>query len=59
MLNILAPDGILVTYCSKEVMSERALLAAGFSVEKITGPPGKREMIKSTQKRLNAQWLNA
>jgi tRNA U34 5-methylaminomethyl-2-thiouridine-forming methyltransferase MnmC len=49
MLNILAPDGILVTYCSKGDV-RRALLAAGFSVEKITGPPGKREMIRASRK---------
>jgi len=46
LLNILAPDGILVTYCSKGDV-RRALLAAGFSVEKIPGPPGKREMIRA------------
>jgi tRNA U34 5-methylaminomethyl-2-thiouridine-forming methyltransferase MnmC len=46
MLNMLAPDGMLVTYCSKGDV-RRALLAAGFSVEKIPGPPGKREMIRA------------
>ncbi len=49
MLNILAPDGILVTYCSKGDV-RRALLAAGFSVERIQGPPGKREMIRASRK---------
>lgn len=48
MLNMLAPDGILVTYCSKGDV-RRALLAAGFSVEKIPGPPGKREMIRASK----------
>jgi tRNA U34 5-methylaminomethyl-2-thiouridine-forming methyltransferase MnmC len=48
MLSILAPDGMLVTYCSKGDV-RRALLAAGFSVEKIPGPPGKREMIRATK----------
>jgi tRNA U34 5-methylaminomethyl-2-thiouridine-forming methyltransferase MnmC len=46
LLNMLAPEGILVTYCSKGNV-RRALLAAGFSVEKIPGPPGKREMIRA------------
>lgn len=49
LLNILAPDGILVTYCSKGDV-RRALLAAGFNVEKIPGPPGKREMIRASKK---------
>lgn len=49
MLSILAPDGILVTYCSKGDV-RRALLAAGFIVEKIPGPPGKREMIRASKK---------
>jgi tRNA U34 5-methylaminomethyl-2-thiouridine-forming methyltransferase MnmC len=46
LLHMLAPDGMLVTYCSKGDV-RRALLAAGFSVEKIPGPPGKREMIRA------------
>jgi tRNA U34 5-methylaminomethyl-2-thiouridine-forming methyltransferase MnmC len=48
MLGMLTPDGILVTYCSKGDV-KRALLAAGFSVEKIPGPPGKREMIRASR----------
>jgi len=46
LLNMLAPDGILVTYCSKGAVG-RAMQAAGFSIEKIPGPPGKREMIRA------------
>jgi tRNA U34 5-methylaminomethyl-2-thiouridine-forming methyltransferase MnmC len=46
LYNMLAPDGILVTYCSKGDV-RRAMLAAGFSVEKIPGPPGKREMLRA------------
>ena len=41
----LEPGGILVTYCSKGDV-RRAMIAAGFSVEKLPGPPGKREMIR-------------
>jgi tRNA U34 5-methylaminomethyl-2-thiouridine-forming methyltransferase MnmC len=46
MLGMLAPDGILVTYCSKGDV-RRAMLEAGFRVENIPGPPGKREMIRA------------
>lgn len=46
LLPMLAPDGILVTYCSKGDV-RRALIAAGFKVEKIQGPPGKREMVRA------------
>jgi tRNA U34 5-methylaminomethyl-2-thiouridine-forming methyltransferase MnmC len=45
LLQLLAPDGILVTYCSKGDV-RRAMQAAGFQVERIPGPPGKREMIR-------------
>jgi tRNA U34 5-methylaminomethyl-2-thiouridine-forming methyltransferase MnmC len=39
-------DGILVTYCSKADVG-RAMQAAGFKVEKIPGPSGKREMLRA------------
>lgn len=39
-------DGVLVTYCSKGDV-RRALIAAGFTVEKIPGPPGKREIVRA------------
>ena len=42
------PGGILVTYCSKGIV-RRAMQAAGFSIEKIPGPPGKREMVRATK----------
>ena len=45
--NMLSPDGILTTYCSKGDV-RRAMMAAGFSIEKIPGPPGKREMVRAT-----------
>lgn len=38
--------GILTTYCSKTVV-RKALLAAGFIVEKHQGPRGKREVLKA------------
>jgi tRNA U34 5-methylaminomethyl-2-thiouridine-forming methyltransferase MnmC len=48
LYTMMIEGGILVTYCSKaEVVG--AMQAAGFSVEKIPGPPGKREMIRATK----------
>jgi len=38
--------GILVTYCAKGQV-RRDMQAAGFVVERLTGPPGKREMIRA------------
>lgn len=38
--------GMLVTYCSKSEV-QRAMKAAGYSIEKLPGPPGKREMIRA------------
>lgn len=38
--------GVLVTYCSKSIV-RKALIAAGFQVQKIQGPPGKREMLRA------------
>jgi tRNA U34 5-methylaminomethyl-2-thiouridine-forming methyltransferase MnmC len=39
-------NGILTTYCCKGYV-RRNMLYAGFKVEKIPGPPGKREMIRA------------
>lgn len=46
MFSFLLPGGVLVTYCSKGVV-RRSMISAGFSVEKIPGPPGKREMLRA------------
>ena len=46
LYHLLLPGGILVTYCSKSDV-QRAMKAAGFMIEKIPGPPGKREMIRA------------
>ncbi len=40
-----ASGGKFVTYSCKGSV-KRALKASGFAVEKIAGPPGKREMIR-------------
>ncbi len=43
------PSGILVTYCAKGSV-RRTLQSVGFTVERIPGPPGKREMLRATKK---------
>jgi tRNA U34 5-methylaminomethyl-2-thiouridine-forming methyltransferase MnmC len=43
-----ATNGVLVTYCSKSIV-RRAMMAAGFRIEKIPGPWGKREMVRATK----------
>ena len=40
------PDGMLVTYCAKGAV-RRDLNKAGFTTERIPGPPGKREMLRA------------
>ncbi len=42
------PGGVLVTYCAKGAF-KRNLKAAGFIVEALPGPPGKREMTRGTR----------
>ena len=44
------PGGILVTYCSKGDV-RRAMMGAGFVVEKLQGPPGKKEMLRAVRPR--------
>jgi len=44
--NFTSKDGLLVTYSCKGSV-KRALKAAGFVLEKIPGPKGKREMIRA------------
>jgi tRNA U34 5-methylaminomethyl-2-thiouridine-forming methyltransferase MnmC len=46
LYNTLLPGGILVTYCSKTII-RKAMAAAGFTVTKIPGPWGKREMVRA------------
>lgn len=49
LYNLLNNGGVLTTYCSKSDV-RRSMMAAGFTVEKIPGPPGKREMVRATKK---------
>lgn len=46
MFAALKPNGVLVTYCVKGTV-RRNMIAAGFKVEKIPGPIGKREMARA------------
>lgn len=46
MYDALLKGGVLVTYAAKGSV-RRAMLAAGFTVEKLPGPPGKREMLRA------------
>ena len=48
LFNWLSPGGILVTYCSKGDV-RRAMMGAGLMVERLPGPPGKREMLRATK----------
>jgi len=38
-------EGVLTTYCAKGVV-RRAMQSAGFKVERLPGPPGKREILR-------------
>jgi len=44
----LSPGGILTTYSAKGDV-RRAMTAAGFRVERLAGPPGKREMLRASK----------
>lgn len=46
LFNVMNEGGLLLTYCSKVVV-RRAMEEAGFSVEKIPGPKGKREIVRA------------
>ena len=48
LFSILLPGGILVTYSSKGSV-RRAMQAADFLVEKLTGPVGKREIVRANK----------
>lgn len=43
------PGGLLVTYCSKSIV-RKALEKAGWQVEKLPGPPGKREIVRALKR---------
>lgn len=50
LYKVLNKEGILTTYCAKGIV-RRMLQAAGFTVERLPGPPGgKREILRATKK---------
>ena len=49
MYNSLKPNGVLVTYAARGVV-KRSMIEVGFTVEKLAGPPGKREMFRASKK---------
>ncbi len=48
MYTALKREGVLVTYAAKGSV-RRAMQAVGFKVERLPGPPGKREMLRATK----------
>lgn len=49
MYSALKDEGVLVTYSAKGSV-RRAMQIVGFTVERLPGPPGKREMLRATKK---------
>jgi tRNA U34 5-methylaminomethyl-2-thiouridine-forming methyltransferase MnmC len=48
MFEAMKQNGVLVTYCAKGSV-RRAMQEVGFTVERLDGPPGKREMLRATK----------
>jgi tRNA U34 5-methylaminomethyl-2-thiouridine-forming methyltransferase MnmC len=48
MYKALKANGVLVTYAARGVV-KRSMIEVGFTVEKLAGPPGKREMFRATK----------
>ncbi len=48
MYKALKSKGVLVTYCAQG-HARRAMISAGFTVEKLQGPPGKRHMLRAVK----------
>ncbi|KDN55756.1 tRNA (5-methylaminomethyl-2-thiouridine)(34)-methyltransferase MnmD [Flavobacterium seoulense] len=46
MYDALKENGVLVTYAARGVV-KRSMIEVGFRVEKLEGPPGKREMFRA------------
>jgi tRNA U34 5-methylaminomethyl-2-thiouridine-forming methyltransferase MnmC len=49
MYKAMKKEGVLVTYSAKGSV-RRAMQAVGFMVERLPGPPGKREMLRATKR---------
>lgn len=52
MFKAMKPGGVLVTYACRSVIKQ-AMVSAGFTIEKLPGAPGKREMLRATKPLLN------
>lgn len=48
IFNAMADGGVLTTYSCKGIV-KRAMKSAGFVIEKLPGPPGKREFLLATK----------
>lgn len=48
MFKALKKNGVLVTYAARSIIKKN-MQEAGFTVEKLQGPPGKREMFRATK----------
>jgi tRNA U34 5-methylaminomethyl-2-thiouridine-forming methyltransferase MnmC len=48
LFGMTSPGGMLVTYCAKGSV-RRAMQAAGYAVERLPGPPFKREMLRAVR----------
>ena len=46
--NAMKPNGILTTYCVKGIVKQ-ALRATGFTIKRLPGPPGKRQILRATK----------
>lgn len=51
LFSITTFGGALVTYCAKGVV-RRMIQQSGYTVERLPGPPGKREMLRATKNKL-------
>ncbi|RTL11902.1 MAG: SAM-dependent methyltransferase [Flavobacteriaceae bacterium] len=49
MFDALLPNGVLVTYACRSSI-KNAMLSVGFSIEKLPGAPGKREMLRAIKR---------
>jgi tRNA U34 5-methylaminomethyl-2-thiouridine-forming methyltransferase MnmC len=49
MYKALKKGGVLVTYACRSSI-KKAMIDAGFHIEKLAGPPGKREMLRAIKK---------
>jgi tRNA U34 5-methylaminomethyl-2-thiouridine-forming methyltransferase MnmC len=52
VVHALVPSGVFITYCAKGQL-KRDLKALGMTVEKLAGPPGKREIIRGIKNKVD------